>query len=108
MRIISSLATWGNEGAPQGAIFGAWLFISLMSVGVVVVSLGVYIAQSMNLAVGGFAIVGIGAVVGGGFVVRNWVHLKVRLRIFGAGILVTGLYMLIAIAKWTVATGRVG
>jgi len=79
-----------------------------MSVGVLVASIGIYIAQNINLSVGGFAIVGIGAVVGGGFVVRDWAHLSLRHRIFGAGIMVVGVYELIAIAKWVVATGKVG
>jgi hypothetical protein len=108
MKVISALATAGMAGVPKSAVLGAWLFVAIMSVGFVVVSIGVYVAQSINIAVSGFAIAGVGAVVGGGVVVRDWAQLSVRHRIFGAGIVLVGLYLLLAIAKWAVATGRVG
>ena len=90
------------------AAFGAWLFVSVMAVGAVVVSIGLYIAQSYIVALAGFAVIGGAAVAGGLVVVRGWRELNLRYRAFGVCLLIAGAYMLFGIARWLVATGRVG
>ena len=86
-------------------MLGSWVFLAVVAIGLFVAFAGLHFARSLALGVGGFALVGAGAIAGGLVIVRDWRRLGLRYRIVGAGLLVSGIYVLGVIAKWAIVTG---